>query len=163
MANDEATVIFGVLSVVETVVLLFIVWYIGIKTLRKRINRADAFYKVVVKTHGRQSFDQIMRTYNGNHEGAIDDNATLDLIAKKHGAEPLEKFEQTNKHYGSYSADATELVNDARRRKYFHETDNVSEEELDRRDLVRKAARLAALQRVIRRRQAAIRAAEERD
>jgi hypothetical protein len=162
MANDEATTIFGALSIVETVILLFIVWYVGIKTLRKRINRADAFYKAVIKTHGRQSFDQIMRMYNANHEGAVDDNATLDLMVKKYHDTPLKEFEDTNKHYGSYSASAGDIVNDARRRKYYHDTDGVSEEELDRQDLIRKTARLAALQRVIRRREAAVRASEER-
>lgn len=160
MGNDEATVIFGVLSLVETVAILYVVWILGIKTLRKRINRADAFYKAVVKSHGLQSFDQIMRTHNGNYAGAVDDNMTLDLMVKKYHDTPLKTLEDTNSHYGSYSLDATELQNRDNRFAYYRDTGKLSDDEIERRELAHKTARLAALQRVLRRRNAATQAEE---
>ncbi len=111
MGDDDATVVFGAMSVFVTVVILFEFWYVQIKVQRKRIRRAQGFFKYVLKGRGRQSWDDIMREITADHAGEIDDNVALEVMASIMDKHTIQDIEKMNPYSGLYDPKAPAAVN----------------------------------------------------
>jgi hypothetical protein len=115
MSDENMTVIFGVLSIIPTLILMFELWYVYVKHLRKRFARADALLKAVVDTRGRMSFDEIMRSESHNYQGGVDDNVLLDLLVLRYKDIPLATIEAKNPQSGTYRPGADYEINSRHR------------------------------------------------
>ncbi len=102
MGDDDATVVFGALSVFVTAVILFEYWYVKRKCQDKTIRRADGFFKYVLKGRGRQSWDDIIREITANHAGEIADNGAVDVIAVIMEKYTIHDIEKMNPYAGLY-------------------------------------------------------------
>lgn len=111
MGDEQMTVIFGVLSIIPTLILMFELWWVYVKVLRKRFMRAEALLKAVIDTQGRASFDEIIRLNTLNHAGGVDDNVVLDLLVSKYKGVTIKQLEAANSQSGTYRPGADSDLN----------------------------------------------------
>lgn len=149
MSNGELTAVFGVLSILATVAILFEVWVVYAKYTRKSTARADAFWKAVVDTHGRKSFDDIMRAVTADYRAGINDNQVLDLLVTKYKGVTIQKLESKNPYAGKYNPRARYNVQSNQINSYYAAHQNATREEADRKAQERDFADLTALDRLL--------------
>ena len=144
------TVIFGVLSIIPTLILMFELWYVYVKVLRKRFARAEAYLKAVVDTQGRASFDEIMRLNSLNHAGGVDDNVLLDLLVIKYKDVTLAQLEAANPQSGTYRPGADSDINARHRTQAEFDAEAAGKIQNRKLETQHKYARYNALSKLVR-------------
>lgn len=124
MGDDDMTAIFGALSVVMTAGIMIEFWYVWFHGLRKTEKRADAVMMEVLTTHGRESWDRMMRNLSGNYLGAVEDNALVDLLVVKYRDKSIQDVEKAERvrGTGTYDPRASDVVNGERLTQFYIST-----------------------------------------
>ncbi len=149
MSNGEVTAVLGALSVLVTLGILVEFWYGYVKTTRKSTRRADAFWKAVVDTQGRKSYDDIMRAVTKDYRGGVDDNQVLDLLVTKYKDVTIQQLEQENPFAGKYNPKAQYNVNANQLNDFYMSHQDISHQQAAQKTQERDFADLAALDRLI--------------
>jgi len=149
MSNGELTAVFGALSIFVTLAILVEVWYGYVKVTRKSTVRADAFWKAVLDTQGRKSWDEIMRSVTADYRGGVDDNQVLDLLVTKYKDVTIQQIESENPYAGKYNPKAHYNVNTNQLNDFYATHQSLTREQGERKLQQRNFADLAALNRIL--------------